>query len=466
MPVEEEEELVVKAPFDPQEEWSKLGTDQIVIRYKLKPENGVEHAQKQATINKEQKNCLKGPTVKNLNFLKSKMEDELDRFQYIRWFKNGKGPKNTIYEASKGNSIDSKWVNFIDYTLHRHSNAKVDTRKASASLADQEFKDSGLFDSIQGRNQHSSFYHNANTLSEEAREHGLEDSRMEKVLGKLDPQEPSRKHNNALLAQNVRVDAQRSNWRKWGSGKDELFMTAHTKDYLRYDSGLDPNHQVLSYKEVKTPKDGSDPYMEDKVLTYMDAQRRNRVDTDAVFWKTPKEGIPGGHTGAIKGLSSDEEKAQNGELSFKTNFQGPFHSDRHDKLLEQPNPALGVLATGAHTLEATMDPQQVSSFTNRGFFLNSKQFGDMNDPDNRDRLSQSLQLYRPTIAKRLVILCDKINALAPGTNYALPDSIYEMAERAGDESDFQGRTLKGMIKSVWATDDNPVRKLQDMEVDH
>lgn len=457
-----DEALVTKKPVNPEEIWNGLGCEKVQFKYKLNQHNGEGSGEKSATINKHQKSRMKPATVANLNNLRAMMDDQLDRFTYIRWYKDGKGSKNDIFDVNRDEEIDEKWFHLISDAIGRHSDFKVDARNPSASLADEEFKESGLFTPISGKDQHSSFYHNSNLLTREVRENGggYEGTGLEKVLNGLSPQHPARRHNKAKLDQNVRVNAKMLDWQRWGSGKDELFMTARTEDFIRYDAGLDATHKVFQYHEDKVLPDGRVIPNAPKTFTYMDGQKRDRVNTDAVFYLVPGMNIPGGHTGAIKGLSSDEEKAKKGQMSFKTLGQGPFHNQRHDKLLGESNSLRSVLATSAYTLDAIMAPDQVKAFTDKGYFLNSKVHGDMNLEENQERLAQSLGYFRPLIAHRLTLLQDKYNALSEDEDYELPQEILRLAElNKQEDREFAEKTLKGMVAALWRDVPHPIQQM-------
>lgn len=251
------------------------------------------------------------------------------------------------------------------------------------SDVDPEFVKMLLGDSynLKSQTDHERFYANVIELAKQSRQ-GDETARkkVKKIWRNSDPVE--HKGNRKYMHSKVRVPSRKNSKMLWGSGKDELLKTAQTREYMNRDAGYVPGYQPWSNGE--------------ETLGWLDVQKSLRVNTDSLVWS--RDGIIGGHTGAIK--------EDPGNKGFVKDGENDFHMDR-DRYVEQyKDPVFGGIGASIFTIDNCTRPEDIDEMEGMEVYLNSRRYGDMEEPGNREHMKEAAKAARRKWARRTYKLAE------------------------------------------------------------
>ncbi len=315
----------------------------------------------------------------------------------------------------------------------------ADGGQANAAQADADFKSNRIFKRKKGESPHEAFYRNIDRITADARKEGAaggpNTDLINKFLADSDPESqtvPNARHNRALIASRVRVEATKDQYMEWGSGKDELFKTADTREFIARDAGLRPGIDPTS--ELS---DGS-------LLTWMQAQKTLRAPTDSLLW-SPAGGGAAGHSGAA--VSSATGKPL-------TVGQADFHEDRGAAVLAAKNPLEATIIAHLKTLQGTIRPEEEKKFKGQHVQVNAKKGGDLDNSKNLHALfSEHILRTREQQKRRLVRFAkeNKMQGLA----------AVSPARKVGNRR--KSMPKKGISAMASLASPNPVRRLREPE---
>lgn len=437
-----------ETPSNPEGVWDELGMEKAVFIFKYKS------SQKQATYYKDKTKQVKPNAISNLKEARYGIDAE-ESENPVTFIKiNGK----CIYDRNSMPDIAPVYKNLLAYL---ESTAKyIGKGKGSKVPApDQEFINLGVFKKQPGKDVRASFYSNVNALTAEIRANGGDKSgtdleKMEAFLSKSNPNNLANK--NWFHQNRIRLGTQNGRDRLWGSGADEEFKTSKTMNFIGYDANPSGPMKPFGYSEEKNGK------QEDKILTFMDIQKRLRSETDTLFW-VDSEGNLSGHPGAVK----ENGKVGNSKSGFVQEHSNTFHEQRHENLMQESSAAWAGLAALEFTISQLPDEYTVDVIRGSEKSLNSKKYGDTNDSENVERLAQSIERLVPVMAHKLWILFENLKGLSSDEDYNGENWQNRMekwvpdAEKAFYTEDFDKLTLKQQFKTFW-DDVNIVTSMIDL----